>query len=464
MDVAVSFWSSCGVAESGRLECWGHVPGDVPAGVFSEAALGWHHGCALRTSGQVACWGRNDHGQADAPSGDGFTAVFAAENSSCALDAAGSAVCWGEAGSRQVVMPAGPWVQMFPSRGDPIYHDIGPPQTCGLRVSGEVVCWSGGVLADPGEEAARRVRSSAEPKREVRWGASGEYGRFRCGLGEGGRVWCEGSGLFGGPHVPPGVFTGIEQGAGFVCGLRDDAAVVCWSGTSRARGPGELGGAPEGEFVQVSAAGDMACALSSEGMALCWSNDPPRRLSAPQRQFTAVAAAFDREQPCGLTAGGRVVCWSSRVEPRAESPVFASVSLGPPIGASCGIDAGGGLVCWGGDGSRGVRVLEGFEGEQVGVSSYGPHLCAVGADGRLGCVDRSGVGDGEVLRPPGGVFVDVAVSAFHGCALTVEGAVVCWGDDHDGDVPDRPIDGRLRPGGGVLPTEPPRLIRPVEPG
>ena len=458
VDVAVSFWSSCAVSVSGRLECWGYVPGDLPSGVFSEVALGWHHGCALSTSGEVACWGRNGAGQADAPEG-AFVSVFAAEDSSCAIDAAGGAVCWGEAGSRDVVMPAGPWVQMFPSRGDGIYYDSEPMETCGLRTSGEVVCWSGEVLAEAGE--AQRLVSASVPRRETAgWVDRRSSYSLECGIGGTGQLWCEGSGLFGGSHVPPGVFTSIDAGIGLVCALREDQAVVCWSATVRAKGPAEMGGAPEGAFVQVSVVGDMACALSTQGAALCWRKDPPRRLLPPRQHLTAVAAAFDEGRPCGLTGDGRVVCWSSRVLPRAESPVFVSVSLGSPYLSSCGVDAGGGLVCWWMDGSRGVWVPEGFEGRQVRVSSYGPHLCAVAADGVLGCVRFRGWWDYQdygVSSPPDGVFADVAVSAFHGCALTVEGSVVCWGDDREVAVVDQPFDRRLGRGGGVSPTVPPEL-------
>ena len=426
VDVAVSFWSSCAVESSGRLVCWGHVPGPLPEGVFVDVALGWHHGCALSVAGEVSCWGSNRSGQVVAPSGGGFTGVFAAQDSSCALDAAGDAVCWGDAAAHDAAMPAGPFAEMFPSRG----WDWGGQESCGLRVSGEVVCWSGRAFADPSDEFAQQMRAQRD-QAAAALPVTVSGSRVDCGIDESGSLWCEGSGLFGGSHVPPGVFTSVSVSRGLACALRDDQAVVCWSGTLRPKGAHELGGAPKGRFVHVSVGGSFACALSVDGEAMCWSNDPPRRLIPPRAEFVGVSASASG--PCGLTVDDRVVCWDSRTEPPVRDSGLVSASLAQWLGVSCGVDVGEELACWRNNRHSRYWGLPEWEGRFVDVSAYGSHMCAVAVGGALSCVQHPYDGglypSDPVHSPPRGEFVSVEVSSYHGCALGVDGSVACWGED-----------------------------------
>lgn len=456
----------------------------------------------MRTSGQVACWGRNDDGQADAPSGDGFTGVFAAQDSSCALDEAGAAACWGATAGYGEVAPAGPFVELFPSRVDERQPGR---EMCGLRVSGEVVCWSGGVVDDPGVESLgwyreQRDRYAAGLPVSLSWPA------MSCTADASGVVLgCEFFDEYGWPWegdeaVPEGRFVWLAVAARHACAVRDDGRLQCWGWWvnnyvpwSRPRLPRVAPPVPDGRFVRVEVfdydAGHRGsgrdCAQRVGGAWVCWHSRTGEVMPAPALDLVAVrpgsviptswGTRFG--DPCGLTPDGREVCWDSRVLPRrlprpaiegrsfehqgllcgtrpdevfvcwdeqlaaAADIELASASLAQWWGVSCGIDADGLAVCWS---NTRVYELPVLEGRFVDVSAYGSHVCAVAVGGALSCVTTYGSSDRAAVSPPGGEFVDVEVSGFHGCALGRDGAVVCWGDDVRGyPVNPEPFDARV---------------------
>jgi Regulator of chromosome condensation (RCC1) repeat len=78
--VAVGFLDSCGILESGDIECWGAgtTPGDcntfatcgqaVPqTGPFIDLALGLSNSCGMLESGKIKCWGSNSGGRSTPP-------------------------------------------------------------------------------------------------------------------------------------------------------------------------------------------------------------------------------------------------------------------------------------------------------------------------------------------------------------------------------------------------------------
>jgi alpha-tubulin suppressor-like RCC1 family protein len=123
---------------------------------------------------------------------------------------------------------------------------------------------------------------------------------------------------------------------------------------------------------------------------------------------------------------------------------------------NCTVVAGGGVKCWGhnasgqlGDGTTADRYAAGFvTGLEAGaftVSAGDNHACAVTVTGGVKCwgnndhgqIGNDIVGIGETAQLPVSLPVDVvgltsgvvAVScgSEHTCALTIGGAVKCWG-------------------------------------
>jgi len=182
--------STCAVAASGTILCWGWNPfgqlgdgtsaGRARPGPVKEISDGvtvgcdMNHCCALRRSGAVVCWGANFNGQL----GDGTVTnrpvpvpvkglpagvveVAANKGTSCALLAAGPVYCWGDSSSGAV----GGGV----ATGDvltPVANGVldgvqlgrrGWVFGCALRSQGRVSCWgsnSAGQLGD-GSTASR---------------------------------------------------------------------------------------------------------------------------------------------------------------------------------------------------------------------------------------------------------------------------------------------------------------------
>ena len=161
--------TACGTTLAGSIVCWSdgsshQVPAD---GSFRQVSLGRGHACALRTDATLHCWGRNDHGQANAPTGQ-FQSVAAGDIHNCGLRADGAVACWGASWHGRTSPPSGTYRQV-----DTIWDF-----SCGVRSDGSVACW--------------------------------------------------GINLSGEANPPAGNFEVVETGARFACGLKADATVVCW--------------------------------------------------------------------------------------------------------------------------------------------------------------------------------------------------------------------------------------------
>lgn len=131
---------------SAELMCWGDHSSaqcDVPPATtdygntfiikYVDYSLGFDHACALRNDNRVVCWGNNIEGQATVPNADavmskqlgvGISAsadrdwvlVSAGWSHTCGLKASGQIVCWGSNNWGQAAVPAGTvkYVTPFP--------------------------------------------------------------------------------------------------------------------------------------------------------------------------------------------------------------------------------------------------------------------------------------------------------------------------------------------------------------
>jgi len=254
---------------------------------------------------------------------------------------------------------------------------------------------------------------------------------------------------------------------------------------------------------KIAAGGYHTCVLTAGGGIKCWGGNwdgqlgdgttterhTPMGVSGLGSGVTTIAAGW--YHTCALTAGGGVKCWGYNASGQMgdgtntdrHTPVNVS-GLGSGVAAitagdghTCALTTGGAVKCWGynefaqlGDGTTTNRLtpvyVSGLGSGVTAIAAGGEHTCALTAGGALKCwgwnsdgqvgdgtttnrstpVTVSGLGSGVASISPGFLFT---------CALTVDGAVKCWGYNASGQMGDGTTTERHMPvtvnglGGGV---------------
>jgi alpha-tubulin suppressor-like RCC1 family protein len=402
----------------------------------------------------------------------GIAAISAGEAHTCAVTSAGGLRCWGSNRNSQL----GRGILYVPITNttpvDVVGLDRGITavaaggfQTCALRDTGGVTCW----------------------------------GVYHWYTGRSG-------GMYGNPTPTdvPGLSNGvtaITTGWGHACALMQTGGVKCW-GTS---GWGQLGGAaPAYSNVPVDVAGlssgvtaiaagdDHSCALLAAGGVKCWgrnlegqlgngamdhSRSTPVDVSGLSSGVVAIAAGGTHS--CALLDTDAMKCWGDGVPAPAEvaGPGSGAAALTAGGGHTCALTAAGGVRCWGrndwgqvGDGTNDQRAgpveVVGLSSGVAAVDAGGEHTCALLDTGEARCWGRSEfgqLGNGtttdrhapvEASGLEGGAQA-LAAGRAHNCAISLMGALECWGDNEFGALGDGLTADRYRPaevlglGGGV---------------
>lgn len=204
---------TCGLTSAGAAWCWGTndhgqlgdgtttdraAPVQVQGGhTFVQIASGWNHTCGRTAAGEIWCWGDGSNGQmaddhrdesATPVSVDGAPALTAISGS-CALSS-GSAWCWAtNAGpaAQQVVGATGlEWLSS--------YGQLWFRRSCGLRASGELLCWGSNYSGEFGNGTYSNTYTAPVPAgsginfKEVSFASYGTA----CGIGLDGKTYCWG--------------------------------------------------------------------------------------------------------------------------------------------------------------------------------------------------------------------------------------------------------------------------------
>ncbi|WP_099831848.1 MULTISPECIES: RCC1 domain-containing protein [Methylosinus] len=309
--------------------------------------------------------------------------------------------------------------------------------------------------------------------------------------------------LGAGPLSPYGAGQAtLSMGGQHSCALPAAGGVSCWGrndygqlgdGTMvRRSSPVSVSGLPS-DIVAISMGDGHSCALTSAGAVECWGWNQVGQLgdgtypnrSAPgvvtRLSSGVVAIASGDVHSCALTSVGAVKCWGSNVAGQlgAGTPTYHRTPIGVTglrsgvvaiAGGnqhSCALATAGAVKCWGsnshgqlGDGTTANRAtpvaVPSLSSGVVAITAGWGHSCALTKAGAVVCWgDNSNgqIGDGTTTTRHTPVVVSgltsgvvaIATGSNHNCALKGNGAVLCWGSNQDGVLGDRTMTNRTTP-------------------
>jgi len=306
------------------------------------------------------------------------------------------------------------------------------------------------------------------------------------------------------PTAKPATAIAISAGDGYTCALTTAGGVKCWGenyegqlgdGTATGRlAPVDASGLTSG-VTAISAGSNHTCALTAAGGVKCWGargtasseSWTPVDVSGLTSGVTAISAGV--LHTCALTTAGGVKCWGSNVAADGTARTYGQLGDGTqsdrstPVDVTgltsgvtaisagrqhtCALTAAGGVKCWGGniygqvgDGTDAGRLtpvdVTGLTSGVTAISAGLLHTCALTTAGGVKCWGYNGdghLGDGtrdsrltpvDVTGLTSGVTA-ISAGSVHTCALTVAGAVKCWGFNVNGRLGDGTETGRLTP-------------------
>ncbi len=192
--------------------------------------------------------------------------------------------------------------------------------------------------------------------------------------------------------------------------------------------------------------------------------------ASPAQADSASQVAGGADHTCALTAGGSVLCWGagfygqlgsgSRDGSLTPAPVVGLSSGVTAVAAgqyhTCAVTAGGGVLCWGynadgelGDGTTDDRLtptaVAGLDSGVESVATAAYHSCALTTGGEVLCWGANWFGqlgdgttvDSAVPVPVAGLpgpVTAIAAGGYYSCALTAGGEVLCWGANWFGQL------------------------------
>jgi alpha-tubulin suppressor-like RCC1 family protein len=336
-DVAAGGHVTCVVGDD-SVSCWGYSSAglpqvSLPRGPFDDLAVGEDHACALLPDGVMTCSGVPFHGQAlhGINASVAASRVSAGERHTCSVED-GQVRCSGADDFSQSEVPDELVGRTF------IDIAAGSAHTCGIYGADATIgCWGGWP--------AWAVTAGATGFVSVATG-----GQYVCGLKASGEIVCWPEGGDTNVFDGTGPFTKIAVGLLDACALHHDGSILCTHGLEVS-----IPEAENNNLVDVAVGGYHICAVVDIGVGagpiLCWGYDTHGQMTVPDGASGFVAVAAGMEHTCGLSDDGAVLCWGQNgygqtdVPPLGENSNFVAITAG--LAHTCGLMSTGEVLCWG---------------------------------------------------------------------------------------------------------------------
>ena len=296
-------------------------------------------------------------------------------------------------------------------------------------------------------------------------------GAFACAIGDDNGVRCWGQNDLGQAGVAsaanvllPRKVSGLSSvkeialGTQHACAMTDDGRVLCWGRNGDAVVTGAVDSAPHPTPVEVklpkaaahvASWSDHACAILAGGDLYCWgANDygqcgvggadggaPPLTVPKPARAMTGVSLVGGSEEAtCAVTSGASMSCFGRNISGQFAQGTsdFNPHPVPTPAQGVAGAIA---------------QVARG-SGYHIGVALQDGRAQLWGSNAHSAVIPTDG-GTYEVTKPtlyPGLTGVaELATGGYFTCARKNDGAVVCWGDNDQGQSGSAPGGDKLAP-------------------
>jgi alpha-tubulin suppressor-like RCC1 family protein len=265
---------------------------------------------------------------------------------------------------------------------------------------------------------------------------------FGCALLEDKKVKCWGTGRIANDGTPvtnakPTAVNGVEDvdelvaSGAIACARSSKGQVTCWGATEKA-----IGTPPKGEsFKQITAGFTHACALSKTGAVTCWGpgdwggsgafakpaiSGGATELVSGDRHACVILATKDKSVMCwGMNDAGQLGMKSDtepHKKPVAVKGLTGAVRLAAGEASTCALLSDGTVRCWGSNG-----------------------------EGELGLGTRSPDERPAKVSALGSNVDQICLASAHGCALTKQSKLLCWGANAFGQLGDGTKDRRPTP-------------------
>ncbi len=393
---------SCVVTSGGAAQCFGsNAYGQIGVGVIGGPDI-----CGGQGSTEVPC---AKTAMTVSGLGSGVQSIAAASRFTCALTDLGGVKCWGANSSGQLgADDEGP--ETCPATFDTACSTtpldisgitgataitVGSSHGCVITAAGGVMCWGGNF-----------------------------YGQ----LGDGDQTGPDTCGTLGCSLTPvqvAGLASGVDKisaGASHTCALLLTGAMKCWGNNWK----GQLGiGTHEGPVENCFSG--RACSptpVNVPGLASL-------KDVSTGANHTCVLTNTDTVKCFGANAWGQLGtgspdgpenCLGFFDDPCSDSPVdtvdLAGVTYLNESAADtvCAVLSGGGVKCWGANNQSQMSI----------GTKDGPETCNTGFKCSTKPMDAQGLSD----------ISAIATGGEHGCAITTDGAVKCWGSKFHGATGD----------------------------